>query len=177
MHSTSHPPQQTKVLVVFFDLTGFFKFSQKSTNVEIFKFLDEFYKLSGQIIAAAGGKIVKFIGDAGLAFFPEELASQGVLTSRALKVKVEQWLSNKNLKSKLVVKVHFGPVAAGMIGPATDKRFDIIGNTVNTAATLPSYGFSMTPQAFRKLDPAGRKLFKKHTPAVRYIPLEEDHRD
>ena len=38
-------------------------------------------------------------------------------------------------------------------------------------------GFAMTPEAFRKLGPETRKLFKKHTPPVVYIPIEQPHRD
>ena len=38
-------------------------------------------------------------------------------------------------------------------------------------------GFTLTPQAFRQLNPDTRKLFKKHTPPVTYIPLEELHGD
>jgi hypothetical protein len=36
---------------------------------------------------------------------------------------------------------------------------------------------ALSPQAFRKLEPETRKLFKKHTPPVTYIPVEERHRD
>ena len=75
------------------------------------------------------------------------------------------------------VKVHFDPVICGPIGTRTDKRFDVYGYTVNTAATLKSNGFAMTPQVFRKLRADTRKLFKKHTPPIRYIPLESRHTD
>jgi hypothetical protein len=42
---------------------------------------------------------------------------------------------------------------------------------VNTAATLESRNFALSAQAFRKLGPAARKAFRKHTPPVTYIPV------
>jgi hypothetical protein len=33
----------------------------------------------------------------------------------------------------------------------------------------------MTPPAFRALSPETRKMFKKHTPPVTYIALEDSH--
>lgn len=64
---------------------------------------------------------------------------------------------------------------AGPIGTRNDKRLDVFGETVNIAAMLKANGIAITPQVFRKLEPETRKLFKKHTPPVTYIPVEERH--
>jgi hypothetical protein len=42
---------------------------------------------------------------------------------------------------------------------------------------LKTQGFAITPEVFRKLTPETRKLFKKHTPPVTYIPIGHPHRD
>ena len=63
------------------------------------------------------------------------------------------------------------------MGPRGDKRLDIYGETVNIAATMNSNGLAISPQAFRKLEPATRKLLKKHTPPITYIPTDEKHKD
>lgn len=76
-----------------------------------------------------------------------------------------------------IIKAHVGAVVSGALGTRTAKGFDVIGETVNTAATLPSHGLALTAELFRKLSPGTRKRFKKHTPPVRYIPLEESHQD
>jgi len=65
----------------------------------------------------------------------------------------------------------------GPLGTRDDKRRDVLGATVNTMFMLKTTGFAMTPEAFRKLAPETRKLFKKHTPPVVYIPTEQPHRD
>ena len=67
----------------------------------------------------------------------------------------------------------FGTVVAGPFGRDGDKRYDVIGKTVNVAATLDATGVALSVAAFRKLGPALRRRFKKHTPPVTYIRLED----
>ena len=57
------------------------------------------------------------------------------------------------------------------------KRFDIIGDNVNITATLKSNGFTISVETFRKLKKETRQLFKKHTPPITYIDVEEQHKD
>jgi len=68
-------------------------------------------------------------------------------------------------------------VVTGLIGAHGNKQPDVYGETVNTAATMQSNGIAVSPQVFRLLSPAARKLFKKHTPPVTYIPVNEPHRN
>ena len=75
-----------------------------------------------------------------------------------------------------MIKAPFGPVICGKIGSRTEKRFDVFGQTVHTAALLNSNGLAITPEVFRKLQRETRKAFKRHTPPVTYIPVEERHR-
>ena len=63
------------------------------------------------------------------------------------------------------------------MGTRDERRSDLFGNTVNTAALTKSNGMAITPQVFRKLDKETRALLKKHTPAVTYIGVGERHRD
>jgi len=51
------------------------------------------------------------------------------------------------------IKAHFGQVCCGAIGTRDDKRFDVFGPAVNTAALLPSTGLALTPQVFRRFAP------------------------
>lgn len=171
-------PQKQELLVAFFDLTRFLRFSQSHTDYEVVEMLSGYYELVGDIIDDAGGTVVKFIGDAGLLAFPAERAQQGVLALKHLKDTGDIWLCDHDASScQAIIKAHFGPVICTQIGTRTDKRFDIFGETVCTAATLPSSGLALTAQVFRKLDTSTRKMFKKHTPPVTYIPVDEPHKD
>jgi class 3 adenylate cyclase len=170
-------PTTMDLLVGFYDLTGYMKFARAAEPASVFDLLDGYFALTGAIIAEAGGKFVKAIGDAGLAAFPAADADLGVRAFLALRAQGDAWLARRGYPGRTVVKLHLGPVAGGPLGPAGHRPFDIIGATVNVAATLASDGVALTPAAFRALAPATRTLFKKHTPPVSYIALADRHRD
>lgn len=176
LHSIS-TPTNISLLISFFDLTNFAKMAKSKSDLDIFTFISEYYELIGEKVEAAGGIIVKFMGDGGIIVFPESLADQGVTALHTIKKEIDAWLSEKEIASKMHVKVNFGEVVCGKIGTKTKKHFDIFGGEVNKTAMLKTHGFSLTPQAFRILSPESRKLFKKHTPPMRYIPVDEAHRD
>lgn len=118
--------------------------------------------------------LVKPIGDAVLAAFDAEAVDAGVSALLDLKADVDAWLPSVGWRdSRLVVKAHFGPVVAGPFG--VPPRFDVVGDTVNTAATLEARQFALSADAFRRLSPTLRKRFKKHTPPVTYIRVEDPH--
>ncbi len=165
---------EADLLISFFDLTNFVKISGERTSPELFGLLSEFYELAGDIIEAAGGKVIKFIGDAGLAIFPEAMADNGVLALMELKMRSEAFFASRKVNTRLIVKIHFGSAACGPLGVSGDKRLDVIGESVNTAATLASKGFAISPQAFRKLSAETRKRFRKHTPPIVYILTDQN---
>lgn len=169
-------PQEMNLLVAFFDLTKFAQFGRNHSAREIFDTLSAYYEFVGDIVENSGGQVVKFIGDAALIVYPETHVNEGVLALKALKDKGDAWLTKRGMPSRNIIKAHFGPVVCGQVGTRTDKRFDVFGETVNIAALLKSNGLAMTPQVFRKLDARTRKLFKKHTPPITYIPVTESHR-
>lgn len=173
----SSKPIETQMLVAFFDLTGYTRLAEQRSATDLFEIISQFFELVGDAVEKSGGTVVKFMGDAGLLVYSEERADDGVRALVALKKSADEWLEKKGIGCRMVIKCHFGPVVAGKIGSSKNKRFDVYGLTVNQAATLQSFGVSITPQLFRKLLPETRRLFKKHTPPVRYIPVEERHRE
>jgi len=162
-------PVRVDLVISFFDLTNYVKISNERSELELFELLSGFYELAGETIEAAGGKVIKFTGDAGLAVFPEDKADSGILALMELKKKAEAFFAKRNAATRLIVKIHFGAAAFGPIGTRGEKRPDVIGEAVNTAATLASKGFAISPQAFRKLSAENRKRFRKHTPPIVYI--------
>ena len=169
--------QEMDLLVAFSDLTRFAYFAQTHSAQEIFDMALAYYEFVGDIIENSGGKVVKFMGDAALIVYPETHINEGVLALKALKDQGDVWLADRHIASRHIVKVHFGPVVCGPVGTRTEQRFDVFGQTVNIAALLKANGLAVTPQVFRKLNPETRKLFKKHTPPISYIPVTESHKD
>jgi class 3 adenylate cyclase len=166
-----------ELLVAFSDLSGFAKWMRHHSDREVFETMSAYTEFVGEHIKNAGGKVVKFIGDAALIVFPEDKVDEGVVALKTLREKGDRWCKDHSMPCSHNIKTHFGPVACGPLGPQGDKRFDIYGQTVNTTAILKSNGFVMSAQVFRKLNAETRKAFKKHTPPITYIPIEDEHRD
>ena len=170
-----HAPSEAVLLVGFSDLSGYSRYSRGRPGAELFATMSAYAEFSGKIVEDAGGRVVKYIGDAMLFVFTEDRADAAVNAMLALKNSGDAWLRQRGIQMRHVIKAHLGPVACGPFGTGTDKRFDVYGETVNIAALTPSQGLAVTAQVFRRLAPETRKLLKKHTPPVTYLPLEENH--
>jgi adenylate cyclase len=167
---------ETPLLVVFVDLTRFMAQSQKVSDADMATTLDGYYERVAEAAEAGGGRMVKTIGDGALVVFEETAVDRGVQALMALKDTVDDFMGERGWDCRLTVKAHFGPAVAGPFGAVGDKRYDVIGKTVNTAATLNGAGVTLSVAAFRKLGPALRQRFKKHTAAVTYIRAEDPRR-
>jgi class 3 adenylate cyclase len=167
--------RETTLLVAFADLTTYTATARRLRSQDLAAFVQCHYERSTSLIEGAGGRVVKFIGDAALISFPGDLAETGILTLLEYKRRTDRWLEAIGYPGQLVVKAHVGTVIAGTYGTGPNARFDIIGADVNLTATMESRGFALSAQAFRALGPEGRRHFKKHTPPISYIPLEQAH--
>ena len=165
-------PCQKNLLITFFDLLKFAVSCRNKPSREIFDFIHQYYQLADEAIYQAGGRVIKFIGDGGLAIFEEEDSDKGIMALMSLKKKVDLWLKGNWSACSLNVKCHFGEVTFGDLGGPHTTRVDVIGENVNICATLASGGFSLSPQAFRRLSPSSRKFFKKYTPPIVYHPVK-----
>lgn len=164
--------------VAFFDLTGFTAFARQRDSRAVFDTLSGWYRLVGGLVEGAGGHVVKFMGDAGIAVFDPDDTDAAVIALRRAQGEGNAFLAARGFRAHAVMRGHVGPVTCGPLGPPGWQHFDVIGETVNTAAIARATGqhrFALTPQAFRRLSPTGRRAFKKHTPPVVYIPTESRH--
>ena len=160
--------QRQTLGVAFFDLSRIAEWSSGEEDAHVAGFLQAFYELSARRIEAAGGRVVKFMGDAGLAVFARE-AAEGVIFALCELTREARALAREfGLDTYLNVNVHVGDVMAGGFGPPGAERYDVIGKTVNVAARLGRRGVTLSPQAFRCLAAEARKRFAKITPPVTY---------
>jgi class 3 adenylate cyclase len=161
-------PVETELVVVFFDLKDWMRQFQQHEDSEAVQFLDEFYTATGDLVGRSGGQVVKFMGDAGLAIYSPDCIEQSIEAMQDLS-RVTQRLGEKwNMQLTLTVNMHVGPVSVGRFGTRDDKRLDIIGKTVNVAASFSNRGFSLTQQAYRCLSQEARNQFQKMTQPVIY---------
>ena len=177
MSAQSSKVSKSDCLIAFTDLAGFGRAIRGLNERTLFETMSDYFEYLGEAIEKEGGRLINCMGDAALVLFPESCADAGVKALWRLRRDGDKWLSEHGLKCGHNIKVHFGRVITGPIGAKGSKCFDVYGQAVNVAATLQSLGLALTAQAFRKLSPQTRKLFKKHTPAITYIPIDERHKN
>jgi class 3 adenylate cyclase len=162
--------EPASLLIVFLDLTRFSFQSKQLGDAEVADTVDAFYQLVASAVATAGGKTVKFIGDAALVVFPEGAADTGVRMVLDLKPTVDRFMFERGWECRLEAKIHFGQVIAGEFGPAGDRRFDVIGRNVNATAMLPSNGITLSAHAFGKLSSELRTRVQTYSPKINVRP-------
>ena len=167
---------EVPLLVVFTSFNRYTAQIDGLEDAEVARVMGAYYDLAASAVKAAGGQVVKFIGDATLAVFPPENVDRAVIGILDLKDTSDRFMAQRGWDCHLVAKVHFGLVAAGHFGVGADQRYDVLGKTVNIAARLETNGVALSVEAFRRLGPEVRQRFKKHTPPVTYIRQEDSHR-
>ena len=154
--------------VTFFDLSRIGQWASSEEDQRTACFFQEFYVLAAEHIDPAGGRIVNFMDDAGMAVFPVEAAEKVIFALADLADAARRCAAGYRRDTYLNVSVHVGPVLAGSFGPKGAERFDVIGKTVNIAARLGRRGLTLSAQAFRCLGPDGRKRFQKILQPISY---------
>lgn len=160
------------LVIAFLDLKGFAAQAAKLDDRELADRIDDYYRCISKRVLAAGGHVVKFIGDGALVVFHREAADDAVDALLALKSELDDWLAGIGWDCRATIKVHVGDV---IVGPF-NGTLDVIGREVNTAAMLDSTGVALSVPAFRALGPELRTRFRKHTPPVTYIRHEDPRR-
>lgn len=159
--------------VAFFDLSRMPQWKSSDDDLAVAEFLQNFYALTAKYIEPAGGRIVKFMGDAGLAIFDPDVADNVIFAFSALSDIIRRSAESFGVDTYLNVNIHVGPIVTGEFGAPGHERFDVVGKVVNVAARLGRRGITLSPQAFRALSPEGRERFKKIQPPTTY---RFDHR-
>ncbi|WP_243719630.1 adenylate/guanylate cyclase domain-containing protein [Actinomadura sp. KC06] len=126
-----------EVAVLFVDLTGSTKLADTRSPDEVVGLLNRFFGVVVTVVAAHGGWINKFEGDAALAIFgaPTQLEDSaggalGAARELARRLRAEVPMLDAG------VGVSAGPVVAGYIGAEERFEYTVIGDPVNEAARL-----------------------------------------
>jgi len=160
--------EAVEVGVAFFDLSRMSEWASSQQDKGIAGFFQKFYAMAARHIEPAGGRIVKFMGDAGLCIFPKDRAEAVILALADLCKEARTSAVEHELNAYLNVNVHFGPVLSGSFGGPGAERFDVVGKTVNIAARLGRRGLTLSAQAFRCMGDEGRQRFQKVMRPITY---------
>jgi class 3 adenylate cyclase/tetratricopeptide (TPR) repeat protein len=135
------------VTVLFADLSGFTEFSEGRDAEEVRDFQTTYFDQSRRVIHLFGGIIEKFIGDAVMAVWGAEVATEDD-AERAIRAGFELIDIVAKLSADvgapdlgLRVGIHTGEAA---VGPNDDRMGFVTGDLVNTASRLQSIAESGT---------------------------------
>jgi len=95
--SSRTPPITTPALVALVDQANFLRNTQHRPPADVFDDLNAYYHLVEDAVTAAVGLTIKFLGDAALIFFPEDLADAGVIALLQLKTGAGAWFRQRTI--------------------------------------------------------------------------------
>jgi adenylate cyclase len=129
------------------DLRGFTTLSEALPRDALIDLLNSYFGPMCDAVAAEGGEVLKFIGDAMLAIFPideDSVRTCAAALRAAERAQAELWKENqRRAKSALPqidygLALHAGDVMYGNIGSDTRLDFTVIGPAVNLTARIES---------------------------------------
>ena len=130
--------------IMFCDIKGFTPFSESLAAYDVIFILNRYISIMRDIIIKNGGEVNNYIGDAILAIFGLKESRQQTLRAANAAVEMLQAMDNfKEYLSKaygrdfdIRIGVHYGEVILGSVGFGEDKKFTVIGDTVNIASRI-----------------------------------------
>tara|TARA_A100001011_G_scaffold395466_1_gene490554 strand:+ start:215 stop:1759 length:1545 start_codon:yes stop_codon:yes gene_type:complete len=130
--------------IMFCDIKGFTPFSESLAAYDVIFILNRYISIMRDIIIKNGGEVNNYIGDAILAIFGLKESRQQTLRAANAGVQMLQamdefkgYLSNAYGRDFDVrIGIHYGEVILGSVGFDEDKKFTVIGDTVNIASRI-----------------------------------------
>ena len=122
------------------DLRGFTALSDRRPAADVLAHLDRYFDQVVPAIDAAGGEILKYMGDAILAYFPAGEAPAQIChrafdaAQRALRQLADASTPSAALRAGIAL--HYGTVSYGNIGSGRRLDFTVIGRDVNLTSRL-----------------------------------------
>ena len=141
----SQGPKELKVAIIFTDIVGFTKLSEKMDPKDVMEMLSEYQAIMVEAIFENKGTVDKFIGDAVMANFgtPKSHgndAQNAFNCALSMNLKLEEWNKNRERKNLQQIHhrigIHFGTCMVGNIGGEQRIEFAVIGDAVNVASRI-----------------------------------------
>ncbi|MDX1374223.1 MAG: adenylate/guanylate cyclase domain-containing protein [Burkholderiales bacterium] len=148
-------PQTMTVTVLFSDLANFTPVAERLSPEALMDWLNEYMETMAGLVIKHGGVVDDYYGDAIKSNFgvplprrtPQEVRQDAMnavrcaLEMREAMVKLNAaWSADDAPRIKVRAGIATGSVVAGCLGSAQRMKYTTIGDVVNTAARLESYG-------------------------------------
>ncbi|MEE8348853.1 MAG: adenylate/guanylate cyclase domain-containing protein [Acidobacteriota bacterium] len=128
---------QVNATVLFSDIAGYSKISEKLTPKELFTTLNEYFTRIGDVIMEQEGMINKYIGDAVMAIWNTPIAHQShaALACQAA-LDMKRVVDEMPDEVQARIGINTGPMVAGNLGHSERMEYTVIGDAVNLASRL-----------------------------------------
>lgn len=140
----SHLNQKRDLTILFSDIRGFTKLSEKQNADQVLALLNDYFSQQVTVIFSTQGTLDKFIGDCIMAFWGAPLASETqAIDAIEAALKMEENLQAfKNTLPKdlqhfdIGIGIHSGEAIAGLVGTEQRVDYTVIGDAVNLASRI-----------------------------------------
>ena len=140
-------PRRTQATVLFTDIEGFTAFSQARPAEEVVAALNAFFSRMKPIVAAHGGAVDKFVGDAMMCFWGVPIpradhARRALNCALELQEECARFRLETGIPFRMRVGLHTGELIVGSVGSGGEggggahMNYTVIGDTVNLASRL-----------------------------------------
>lgn len=135
-----------ELAIVFCDMRNFTPLVESNLAFDVVHILNKFFSYLGDSILINGGLIYQYIGDEITGLFgmgdatPEESCLSAVRASLDMLESLERLNEGlrRDFQTELSVGigVHYGEVIVGKIGHPSDRRFAVVGDSINVASRI-----------------------------------------
>ena len=123
------------------DLRGFTELSNRLPGGTVLGLLNAYFDKVIPAITHEGGEVLKFMGDAVLAFFPGADATRAcdaALTAAKTILDEISGFEHEGIRVKVGIALHYGEVSYGNVGSGNRLDFTLIGPDVNIVSRIQS---------------------------------------
>ena len=127
--------------ISFSDIRNFTSICETRSPGQVFEFVNDYLQRISPEICNHGGVIIKFMGDAIMAIFPqspEDAIAAGLAQYQRLREYNEELAQQGQPPIAIGMGIHLGRVMVGVIGEAGRMQGDVLSDAVNVAARLES---------------------------------------
>ena len=145
LNFSEYIPKNLNVAILFTDIVGFTKLSEKMEPNDVLQLLSEYQTIMVECIFEFNGTVDKFIGDAVMANFgtPKSYgndAQNAFDCAKKMKFMLHEWNKNRiDNKQKVIqhrIGIHYGECVVGNVGGEKRVEYTVLGDTVNVASRL-----------------------------------------
>lgn len=145
MRHHPHTVESTYLVLALVSVDGTMAACADHGDAATLEVLSRYYALVADTIAAAGGRVVKVMGDGVIASFPRDHAAQAVDVCRALQEIVTAHWQAFDARCRARVVLGAGSLLSGRFGPPGQEREDLFGHTLNQLFRAPAGDVVLLP--------------------------------